>query len=77
MQAIWMVMMSFVLALSGVLGLALVTHVTSRTRRPVRQRASMNSTGPSATPATFPPRSATVPLGSSRATGQGSGEGQR
>jgi hypothetical protein len=31
MQAIWT--MTLVLALSGILGLALVTHVTSRTRR--------------------------------------------
>jgi hypothetical protein len=45
MQAIWIVMMTLVLALSGVLGLALVTRVTFRTRRPVRQRASINSTG--------------------------------
>jgi hypothetical protein len=77
MQAIWMVTMTLVLALSGVLGLALVTHVTSRTRRPVRQRASLRSSGRSAPPATFPPSSVTVPLGSSRATAQGSGEGQR
>jgi hypothetical protein len=33
MQVIWMVMVTLVLALSGVLGLALMTHVTSRTRR--------------------------------------------
>jgi hypothetical protein len=33
MQVIWMVMITFVLALSGIMGLALMTHVTSRTRR--------------------------------------------
>jgi hypothetical protein len=33
MQAMWMVMVTLVLALSGILGLALVTHVTSRTGR--------------------------------------------
>jgi hypothetical protein len=33
MQAIWMVMMTFVLVLSGVLWLAVATHVTSRARR--------------------------------------------
>jgi hypothetical protein len=33
MQAIWMVMMTFVLVLGGVLGLAVATHVTSRARR--------------------------------------------
>jgi hypothetical protein len=77
MEAIWMVMVTLVLALSGVLGLALVTHVTSRTRRPVRHRASVSSTGPSAAPAAFLPRSATVPFELSRATAQGSGEGQR
>jgi hypothetical protein len=77
MQAIWMVMVTLVLALSGVLGLALVTHVTSRTRRPVRDRAVITSTGPTAAPATFLPRSAAVPFGSSRATPEGSGEGRR
>jgi hypothetical protein len=33
MQAMWMVMVTLVLALSGILRLALVTHVTSRTGR--------------------------------------------
>ena len=33
MQAIWMVMVTLGLALSGVLGLAVVTQVSSRTRR--------------------------------------------
>jgi hypothetical protein len=33
MQAIWMVLVTLGLALSGVLGLALVTRVISRTRR--------------------------------------------
>ena len=33
MQVVWMVMVTLVLVLSGVLGLALVTHVASRTRR--------------------------------------------
>ncbi len=60
MQAIWMVMVTLVLALSGVLVLALVTHVTSRTRRPVRNRAGNTGTGPTAAPATVPPRSAAV-----------------
>jgi hypothetical protein len=32
MQVMWMVMVTLMLALSGVLGLALVTHATSRTR---------------------------------------------
>lgn len=33
MQIIWMVMVTLVLALSGVLGLALVAHVAAWTRR--------------------------------------------
>jgi hypothetical protein len=33
MQAMWMVMVTLVLALSGVLGLALVAHVATRIRR--------------------------------------------
>ena len=33
MQVMWRVMVTLMLALSGVLGLALVTHVTSRARR--------------------------------------------
>jgi hypothetical protein len=33
MQAMWMVMVTLVLGLSGVLGLALVTHVATRPRR--------------------------------------------
>ncbi len=33
MQVIWMVTMTFLLVLSGVLGLAVATHVTSRARR--------------------------------------------
>jgi hypothetical protein len=33
MQVMWMVMVTLVLALSGVLGLALITHVAARTRR--------------------------------------------
>ena len=80
MQAIWMVMMTLVLALSGVLGLALVTQVTSRTRRPVRHRASMTSTGPKAAragSAAFPPPSAAAPSGSLGATPEGAGEGRR
>jgi hypothetical protein len=32
MQAIWMVLVTLGLALSGVLGLAVVTYVSSRTR---------------------------------------------
>jgi hypothetical protein len=33
MQVMWVVMVTLVLALSGVLGLAVVTHVAARTRR--------------------------------------------
>ena len=33
MQVIWMLVTTLALAFSGVLGLALVTHATSRTRR--------------------------------------------
>jgi hypothetical protein len=33
MQVMWMVMVTFVLAFGGVLGLALVTRVAARTRR--------------------------------------------
>lgn len=33
MQVIWMVMVTFGLAVSGILGLALATHVGARTRR--------------------------------------------
>jgi hypothetical protein len=33
MQAIWMVTITLVLVLGGVLGLAVATHVTSRARR--------------------------------------------
>ena len=33
MPVLWMVMVTLVLALSGVLGLALITHVAARTRR--------------------------------------------
>jgi hypothetical protein len=33
MQVIWMVMVTLVLALSGVLALALVAHVADRTKR--------------------------------------------
>jgi hypothetical protein len=33
MQVMWMVMVTLVLALGGVLGLAVVTHVAARTRR--------------------------------------------
>jgi hypothetical protein len=33
MQVLWMLMITLALALSGVLGLAVVTHVAARTRR--------------------------------------------
>jgi hypothetical protein len=33
MQILWMLMMTLALALSGVLGLAVVTHAAARTRR--------------------------------------------
>jgi hypothetical protein len=33
MQVLWMLMSIFILALSGVLGLAVVTHAGARTRR--------------------------------------------
>jgi hypothetical protein len=33
MQVMWMVVITLALAFSGVLGLALLTHATSRTRR--------------------------------------------
>jgi hypothetical protein len=33
MQIIWMVMVTLVLALSGILALALVTHLAAQTRR--------------------------------------------
>ena len=33
MQVIWMVLVTFVLALSGILGLALMAHLSARTRR--------------------------------------------
>jgi hypothetical protein len=33
MQVLWMLMITLALALSGVLGLAVVTHATARTRR--------------------------------------------
>jgi hypothetical protein len=33
MQVVWMVMVTLGLAISGILGLALVTHVGARTRR--------------------------------------------
>jgi hypothetical protein len=33
MQVMWMVLVTLGLALSGVLGLAVVTHVAARTRR--------------------------------------------
>ena len=33
MPVMWMVMVTLALALSGVLGLALITHVAARTRR--------------------------------------------
>jgi hypothetical protein len=33
MQIIWMMLVTLVLALSGVLGLALVTHIAAWTRR--------------------------------------------
>jgi hypothetical protein len=34
MQVIWMVLITLGLALSGILGLALVAHAKARTRRP-------------------------------------------
>jgi hypothetical protein len=33
MQVLWMLMITLALALSGILGLAVVTHVAARTRR--------------------------------------------
>jgi hypothetical protein len=34
MQVLWMLMVTLVLVLSGVLGLAVMTHAAARTRRP-------------------------------------------
>jgi len=44
MQIIWMVVVTLVLALSGVLGLALVSHVAAWTRRRESHRPGVNRT---------------------------------
>jgi len=44
MQILWMMLVTLGLALSGVLGLAAVTHAAARTRR--RDRTPKPSTGP-------------------------------
>lgn len=40
MQILWMLMITLALALSGVLGLAVVTHAAARTRAPLIPRPS-------------------------------------
>jgi hypothetical protein len=40
MQILWMVMVSLGLALSGILGLALLAHLDARTRHPVNPAAT-------------------------------------
>jgi hypothetical protein len=44
MQVIWMVVVTLVLTLSGVLGLALVSHAAAWTRRRESHRPGVNRT---------------------------------
>ena len=48
MQVLWMLMITLILALSGVLGLAVVTHAAARTRRRRSDAQAVNRTAPSA-----------------------------
>ena len=47
MQVLWMLMVTLVVALSGVLGLAVVTHAAARTRRRRSDARAVNRTAPS------------------------------